>query len=55
MKLVVDGSIIDTRGTWYCENVCLWWDGTLIPWKKHNAKCRWSYDGQIWFHRPNTN
>lgn len=50
MKLIVDGSVIDTRGGLFCENVCLWWDGTLKPQKGHNATCSWLFDGQIYYH-----
>lgn len=50
MKIVVNGSIVDTRGTLFCENVAIWHDGTLKPQKGCNAQCKWQYDGQIFRH-----
>lgn len=35
----------------YAKNICLWYDGTLRPMRGHKAKCRWQFDGAIWWHR----
>lgn len=40
-------NILDTRGSWYCQNICIWHDGTVRPLKGHNGNCKWTYDGQI--------
>ena len=33
------------------RNVCVWYDGTMRSAKGHNnGKCRWRFDGQVWYH-----
>jgi hypothetical protein len=32
------------------HNICLWYDGTMRPARGHIGKCRWHFDGQVWWH-----
>jgi hypothetical protein len=34
----------------YCKNICVWFDGTIRPMLGHHGKCRWNYDGQVFYH-----
>ena len=43
-------SILDTRGTGYCLNICIWHDGTVRPRKGCDGHCKWRYDGQVFIH-----
>ena len=44
--------VYDTRESIYCQNICIWFDGTIRPMKGHNGTCRWVYDGQVYYHQP---
>lgn len=43
--------VIGGTMTTVAKNICLWYDGTLRPMKGHIAKCRWHFDGQVWWHK----
>ncbi len=41
----------DTRGSFYCSNICIWWDGAIRPARGHNGNCIWGFDGQVYYHK----
>ena len=44
--------VYDTRESTFYHNICIWFDGTIRPLKGHNGNCRWTYDGQVYYHQP---
>lgn len=43
-------NLINILTTTDARNMCMWYDGTMLPAKGHNGACGWKFDGQVFYH-----